>query len=726
MSLPFKRARSRADSAPEEIHALVNARVEKRNRSFRNERNWDEWVSASSTKNYLIKDPLLDWLSYHSNTFAGKNPKYVGNLLKAASTKSENNFTEFIMAQGNEFEAKIMEYLYSVHDDIIVDIGGNANARSEEKALDTIYAMNRGIPIIYAGVLHNTDDNTYGVPDLIVRSDWLKEIVKFSPISNEDSMIPSPLLTNFLDAGDTDDDEGMESDDSNAGRGGDLSEAKGEAKGEKKYSYRLRSRGLKKKELPKYHYRIVDIKFTTLYLRADGIHLLNSNFIPAYKSQLYIYTKALGKIQGYTPSCSYILGRKWTYKTKNEVYKGTSCVDKLGVINYETIDLEFVEKTKKAIEWIKDMRKNGANWDINNVPLCRPELYPNMSNYHDQPWHSIKKQLADENKEITDLWMCGVKNRELAIANKVYKWTDPACTAFILGVHGPQISRVLKQILKVNQGLSIEDGGSGTDQIIFPEKIQNNDENWQQRQKLEMFVDFEFVNDVISDFSKMPNVEAKAIIFMIGAGYFDFYSNEWIYKEFTVDDLTPEEECRICEDFSNYVRQEADWFECYNPLLIHWSNAENWQWETAFEKHDGIERSWIPTKRILEEERIDEEDHGERERGKIQETEPRWFDLLQVFKKEPVVVKGCLGFGLKEVAGALSKHGFIQTKWDQNNSCVDGAGAMLGAFKASKEARTRRQKLKDMSRIRDIAKYNEVDCKVVGEIMTYIRGLTTM
>lgn len=634
--------------------------VVKRLKPFQEEEtDWSKWVSASSTRNYLIKDPLLDWLGYHGSNFASKNPQYAPAVERSKTTsRSESNFTEFIMAQGNEFEAKVMEYLYSTAGkDVIVDIGGNGsvNSKSEQKARDTLSAMNKGIPIIYSGVLHNPENQTYGVPDLIVRSDWLREIVKTSPIHEAEEDIPAPLLRDVFSGDDN-------------------------------------------PKAPNYHYRIVDIKFSTLNLRADGIHILNSGSFPAYKGQLYVYTVALGRIQGYTPNSAYILGRKWTFKTKGDTFRSDSCVDKLGVINYDTVDLEYVEKTRKAIEWIKDMRANGANWDITNVPLCRPELYPNMSNHYDYPWNGVKKQLATANKEITDLWMCGVKNREVAIANGVYKWTDPRCTTNNLGVHGPATSRVLKEILAINRDSQLFK--------ILPRVIQNNDQNWQHRQRLEMFVDFEFVNDVVSDFSTMPKVSAKAIIFMIGVGYFDFYTDEWIYREFTVNALSLEEECRICTEFSSYVRQEAKWFSCPNPLLVHWSNAENWQWENAYNKHEAfsVENSWIPSLATAD-----------------FETQPRWFDLLQVFRKEPIVIKGCLGFGLKEVAGALANYGFIKTKWDANSSCVDGTGAMLGAFKASRESKARGINFKDMPLIKEIARYNEVDCKVVGEIMGYLR-----
>ena len=54
-----------------------------------------------------------------------------------------------------------------------------------------------------------------------------------------------------------------------------------------------------------------------------------------------------------------------------------------------------------------------------------------------------------------------------------------------------------------------------------------------------------------------------------------------------------------------------------------------------------------------------------------------WFDFLtRVVREEPVVVRGAMGFGLKDVAQAMFNLGLIDTNWEQGPG--HGLGAMVG------------------------------------------------
>src|SRR5256886_17619165 len=56
------------------------------------------------------------------------------------------------------------------------------------------------------------------------------------------------------------------------------------------------------------HYRIVDVKFSTLHLLKDGGLGAGSLGV---MTQAWIYNEALGRIQGFTPPASYVAGRAW-------------------------------------------------------------------------------------------------------------------------------------------------------------------------------------------------------------------------------------------------------------------------------------------------------------------------------------------------------------------------------------------------------------------------------
>ena len=93
--------------------------------------------------------------------------------------------------------------------------------------------------------------------------------------------------------------------------------------------------------------------------------------------------------------------------------------------------------------------------------------------------------------------------------------------------------------------------------------------------------------------------------------------------------------------------------------------------------------------------------------------------MKEVVKEEPVVVRGALAFGLKSIAQAMQGHGHIQTKWESGP--VDGLGAMVGAFWCADEAAKKDVSLAQIDMMQGIQRYNEVDCKVMMEIVQYLR-----
>ena len=74
---------------------------------------------------------------------------------------------------------------------------------------------------------------------------------------------------------------------------------------------------------------------------------------------------------------------------------------------------------------------------------------------------------------------------------------------------------------------------------------------------------------------------------------------------------------------------------------------------------------------------------------------------------------------MKSVANSLYKLGAINTLW--GDGLTDGLGAMTGAWVANEEAILKNISMNEIQLTKEIEKYNEVDCKVMWEIIKFLR-----
>ena len=135
------------------------------------------------------------------------------------------------------------------------------------------------------------------------------------------------------------------------------------------------------------------------------------------------------------------------------------------------------------------------------------------------------------------------------------------------------------------------------------------------------------------------------------------------------------------------------------PRMFHWSAHEVTSLESAFNaaaaRHPAKAEQWSSLE---------------------------WFDFLKlVVKAEPVVVRGAHAFGLKAMANALAALGHIDISWDTGPT--DGLGAMVGAWWCQDQVSAgQAQRLADVGLMREIEKYNEIDCKAMMAIISYLRN----
>ena len=574
-------------------------------------RDWNEWVGASKTRNFALGDTLVDYLEKTNESFSSR-----------AKPSSFGDFATDIMRAGNEFESIIIERIRERFPGYVVTISDSPQSQSMHHFEKTLDAMRAGAKIIFQGVLHDTSNLTYGCPDLIVRSDILNKMTAIPSIEDAEAKRKAPLLV-----------EGN------------------------------------------YHYRIVDIKYSTLHLAADATHILKQGSVPAYKTQLAIYNSALGFLQGYQPGQAYILGKKWTSKKGTQQFGCSTWNDRFGVVDYDGRDSQYYEIANEAVMWILNLRKNYTKWSLS--PPSIPELYPNMCCTMSGKWMQKKYEIATELKDISIVWMCGKKNKDAASKLGITRWDDPRCNSKALGFNQKtRTSFIVDEILETNRG----------HQKIRPEKIRTNIYNWKEENKLDFYVDFETVSDIF-DASKEVTDQDKPIITMIGVGWINPDDGLWKFSCFVGDDMTRESEKVLSDRFFSYVKRIQERYDSGTSRMIHWSKAEQFQLESVTN--------------------LDEKD-----------TNLVWLDLLDVFKEEPITVKGAFNFGLKSIAKAMKSHGMIDTIWEAENPCADGLSAMLYSWR---EYSLRKEGVKSSELMRDISKYNEVDVKTLYEIITFLR-----
>lgn len=193
----------------------------------------------------------------------------------------------------------------------------------------------------------------------------------------------------------------------------------------------------------------------------------------------------------------------------------------------------------------------------------------------------------------------------------------------------------------------------------------------------EFFVDFEGITNSYGYFNGVE-YENREMIFMIGLGYIK--NNIWYYENFTAVNLDQKSEKHIVNSWLNRMKELDPTGE---SLVYHWSHAEITMTKHAFNRHN-ISINFMP----------------------------KWFDLHGLFKKAPIIINGSLNFKLKSIVKAMSFQKLISTNYEDVD-VKSGLDAMILVL--SKGTQT--------DEIKEVKNYNEIDCKVLWEILEYLRNL---
>jgi hypothetical protein len=411
-------------------------------------------------------------------------------------------------------------------------------------------------------------------------------------------------------------------------------------------------------DLPEYI--IIDILFKILHFNSDKTDLLNQGNIYYHKCKMFIASSCLGiKDKGY------FFGKEYRYKNV------TLC--KKENIGFFPFLPEYNQSVRESIEWLDKLEKNYQEWSIFPKPSIK-ELYPNM-NRKDGEWTEEKKNLAEKIKEITLVWNISYNKRCILLDKGIFTWDDPTLLSNIYPYKIRKNKRELIQekIIHINSQNNI---------LIEPRKIKNYDFLQVIKNKKDSIIlDIESViklQEKQSYFNSDIDLDSPRICII---GTIINNDNDYIYKDFTIRFLTNDEEEKIIKYWVHYLKRNFK-----NKIKVyHWGNAE---------------KVYIDYMKI--------------KYPKLDYPEFELIDLLYYFKLEPINIKGCFGYGLKEIVKQLYALNLIEDTWEDNTNGLD---AMIQILKTSEEAEIKNIPIKRFHKIKKIIYYNYMDCKVINDIL---------
>lgn len=597
------------------------------------------WISASKTRNCSLDDPLIDYLEYNAiyepdDLTKSKKRKYgeISGYRNTNTSFNSDTFQSVIFSNGNDFEKKIVDKLKTDYpNDFITIIDTSVFDKSTHQKIRDPSYFYKTVDTINSkkGIIYQ------GVlHDIDLKCYGLPDLIVRGSILNQ-------LCNNKL-------------------------------------------------TLSPNLYYIVDIKSSNLHLASKSDNILNSSNVKPFKTQIAIYHNILSKIQKNDTKTAFILSSGWTRKQKNISYGSNNPFDRLGVIDFDNYDKDYMTDALEAVEWNQLIRNPESSKTLNCLEPNNINLYPNMSNNNDGNFKRIKRYLANKNDEITNIWMCGPKNRALAIANGITKWSDPKLNSKIMNING-KTGEIIDLMLKFNRN---ELG----DSLIYPATIKSDYNEWYNGDKLAFYVDFETVNcnifeskEIVCDLDgDMTRDRDNDLIFMIGVGY--SVLNNWDYKCLIVESLSDDHQKDLIKQMFNYIKEIQDKYNDHTDVnLYHWSNFEPTVLNKLCNKYD------------------------------IEKPLYRWTDILKLFQSEPILIKGALNFSLKTVGRMMYEHKLIDVYWSESN-CKNGLDAMYQAYQIYAKHKNDGS-IRDNQQMKIIEEYNLIDCKIMWAILNRLRQI---
>jgi hypothetical protein len=317
------------------------------------------------------------------------------------------------------------------------------------------------------------------------------------------------------------------------------------------------------------YYVVVDVKLS-----------YNADLMPYYRSQLYLYNEALSQMQHYDPGIAFIYAK-----------------DGLHMVGW---DEALIRQVDEALEWYRN---------ITSVSTSDPRLMPNMKAKSGNRFKGIKKRIAQENHEITQLWNVTLRHRNIAVQNGISSLLHPGLTAELMGIHGKKAATInaLLESYRSSQVISgtVDDFGGWT-----------RGDNY--------YLDIETINMKIFD------AGTSNIVFMIGIGWEEH--GQWKYVNYHIERLDELAEKEILVHAMELLKHKR---------VFHWGTHEK--------------SVLLPKFAALG----------------LDVNELNMYDMNRWFIENKIVIKGMLNFKLKSVCNALSVNNLTDMMYDDMEDGLD-------------------------------------------------------
>lgn len=408
------------------------------------------------------------------------------------------------------------------------------------------------------------------------------------------------------------------------------------------------------------HYCVVDIKFTTeLDVRLD-----KQVDLTIASAQVRLYSYMLGQMQGQMPASAYLVTRD---RISSPISVPVSS-ELGGALDYD------LARYRDAVI---DVKVNGARY----LPWRDDFLRPNFSNGKDEPWHEARKVIATEK----------IPGRAPELLYQVSKLDLPRLSMYgydsldsILAVDPSKVplfslfgSNSDKQFA-ILRAQRTREPSRVLRQIVPPKK------------PIELFVDYEYVNNLNVDFdAQWPTLDGAEMIFMIGVGWDD--EPGWQHRIFAAESETLEGERRMFEQFIEFLGEMGVMDDPKKAALYHWTSAEAWQSERAIKRLGG--EVGFELAQILR----------------------SFVDLHRAFEGGCIGIPGALDYKLKSVAKALSAHDpRFAVEWP--GDLCDGLRAMIMGWEVLKS-----QDPFSTPEFPILCEYLQADCFALRQLLRWLR-----